>query len=186
MRHIISYLVVLTLIGACGGSNAPTQTQDPVPPPLDLDFSAIAGPWAGWGVESLPDGSTRSSWIGIDVEESAVEGEDVGSFRVGLALGDTLCGMRLRALASDPPEYRIQILNGGAGCEGAMMDVEHDTDAGVLFLDITNSGENFSTSHVLEPGTDPGPAPNARTSEAGRFRETAPSTRMRSPGRTGR
>lgn len=157
MQRVISYLVVLTLIGACGGSNAPTQTQDPAP---QLDFSAIAGPWAGWGVESLPDGSTRPSWIGVDVEESAVEGEDVGAFRVGLALGDTLCRMRLRALGSVPPEYRLQILSGGSGCTGAMMDVEHDTDAGVLFLDITASGENFSASHVLESGTDPGPRPD--------------------------
>lgn len=154
---MISYLVALALIGACGGSDAPTQTQDPKP---RLDFSAITGSWAGWGLESFADGSTRPSWIGIDVEESAIEGEVVGSFRVGLALGDTLCATDLQALASDPPEYRLRILSAGGGCGGVTMDVEHDTDAGVLFLDITASSENFSASHILEPGTDPGPRPD--------------------------
>lgn len=157
MRRVISYLAALALIGACGGSDVPTQTQDPKP---RLDFSAIAGSWAGWGLESLSDGSTRPSWIGIDVGESATEDEVVGSFRVGLALGDTLCATDLQALASDPPEYRLRVLIAGGGCGGVVMDVEHDTDAGVLFLDIAAVGENFTASHTLEPGTDPGPRPD--------------------------
>lgn len=153
--------MVVVLAAGCGGSSAaPTQApDDPVEP--TLDFSAIAGEWVGWGVESFPDGGTRESWMALEIEESAPREEDVGSFRVGAegASGQLVqdCSLDLIAREADPPDYRFRAT--GAGCTPALLDVEHDTGADILFVDVTGDGEAFTASHVLEPGSDPGPAP---------------------------
>ena len=161
MRRGTAIATVLFFFAGCGGSDTPTAAQPPADQGPLLDFSAIAGQWAGWGVESFPDGRQRTSWIVLDVDESAREGELVGTFTVGTegANGQLVedCALNLFAESADPPAYRFTASI--AGCTDAMVEIEHDTDVDVLFADVTAVGNAFTASHVLEPGTDPGESP---------------------------
>lgn len=159
MRRTFASLSVLVLV-ACGGSDAPTQA-----PPVDqsptLDFTAIAGAWAGWGGEFFPDGSVRTSWMVIDLDDNAQAGKQVGTFTVGVEGPDGElvqdCSLSLIAEAADPPTYTFTVTH--PTCTDATLDVNHDVDAGVLLIDVTAVGDAFTASHILEPGSDPGPAP---------------------------
>lgn len=165
MHRVIAGLVIIVLATGCGGSaGAPTEVSDaPDAPPAGpvLDFSAIAGEWAGWGVETFPDGGSRRSWMTLDIGETAREFEQVGTFQVGTRGADGAlvldCSLSLNARQADPPEYRFRV--SGGGCTPALLDVEHDAADEVLFVDVTADAGAFTASHVLEPGSDPGPAP---------------------------
>lgn len=162
MRRHVATLSVTVFAAACGGGSAPSQ---PAPPPQQgelLDYSEVAGDWAGWGTTVESDGTVTEIWLVLTIEASAREDQRVGDNVVGVEGpdGDLVqeCSTSLFAEASDPPDYTFT-LNAGGGCSAGTLDAEHDTELDVLLTDFTASNGSFTGSVTLQRGSDPGPAP---------------------------
>lgn len=161
MGRRVTTLMVSVLAAACGGGgSAPSQ-----PPPQGalLDFSDIAGDWAGWGTTVESDGTVTEIWLVLTIEASAREGERVGENTVGIEgpNGELVqeCSTSLFAEAAAPPDYTVTLNTTGGGCTGGTLEAEHDTELDVLLTDFTASDGSFTGSVTLQRGSDPGPAP---------------------------
>lgn len=153
------------LLVGCGGSGpAGPDEQQESPEPAVLDLSGAAGTWSGWGVIT-GGGVSTDSWLRISIESSAEEGHEAGRTTVGVVNGEGEliedCTGDLRAVSAQPPVYHFDlVITGGDGCVGGEIRAQHDVAAGTLLVEFTAETGNFGGSHVVRPGSDPGPPPS--------------------------
>lgn len=164
MRNFTAVAVCggLALFAACGGG-------DPVQGPTEsgesptLDFSAIAGTWAGWGLEA----NGVNFWIRASLSGGAGIGEVVGSIEYGTASTDSEpdCLGDWRAVDTDHPAYTVDETitvgrqGGGSGCPDGTVRLVLDPATGELSYEFTPDQGGAAATGTLRRGTDPGPRP---------------------------
>lgn len=150
------------LLMACGGG-------DPVQGPTEsgesptLDFSAVAGAWAGWGVEPRGEGESDDIhfWMRASLSSSAGIGSTVGSIEYGLADPSQEPDCRGNWIAQDAenPVYVVaERITSGSGCPDGTVRLALDDQTGALSYDFTADG-GPDAEGTLRRGTDPGPRP---------------------------
>ncbi len=132
-------LFVLAIFGsaACSSTTAPGTADTPPPPPPEpapvLDFSAIAGDWAGEGT-----GIRQPSVYQIEMtlEEEAASGAQMGTITYKGTLNELIidCGGRLiaREASGSAYELRENITNGVNCIDGGTIRLTHDAPAATL------------------------------------------------------
>ncbi len=112
-------LFVLAMFGtaACGSTTAPGSADAPPPPPSAptpvLDFSAIAGDWAGEGNDLFQPAFYQ---IEITMVAEAAEGDQAGTISYSNDSGFS-CGGELAALLANGNTYEFtETITSGTGC----------------------------------------------------------------------
>lgn len=167
MRTLSAFAVssALAFLSACGGGDAGNPVQAPTEPAESptLDFSAIAGAWAGWGLEA----NGTQFWILVNMNSSAETGSVAGLVEYGLGdnPGDEnsagYCKGNWHANNADHPVYVVAERITLGGCPDGRVVLELDPEAGTLSYDYTpdNAAGSLEAEGTLIRGTDPGPKP---------------------------
>ena len=138
---LISCLSLGLLIAGCS-SSAPTGGEaPPAPPPPVLDYTRIAGEWAGEVTERVLDREITYEAV-LELSEGAAEGRNVGTVDYGN------CGGNLLALDVDGPNYAVteQLTYGLDECRNGTVRLRLDTEEIALDYEwYTASGELHAT-----------------------------------------
>lgn len=158
MRTLSALLVSATLVtvAACGGGDSlqgPTEDDEVT----RLDFSAIAGTWAGWATQPREGNDDLQFWARFDLDATADQGAKVGSAEEGLTRGETTCVADLLAEEADEPVYTVREVVTSGTCPTSEVRLEHDPEMETLTVNWTAG--NTTASGVMTRDTDPGPKP---------------------------
>ncbi len=138
LRWLSAFVLSTFALSGCLASTGPTDDDAPAPPPppgATLDFSAIAGDWAGAGNDL--DQPTFYQ-IEITVEAEAAEGSQAGTISYEGTLAGTAfsCGGQLAALLANGNTYEFtETITFGACATGGRVRPTYDAAAGTLSYD---------------------------------------------------
>ena len=153
-------LFAFVLTGCGGGdSSTPSGPAPPPPPPppptatATLDFSAIAGDWAGEGNDLNQPAFYQ---IEITMVAEAAEGDQAGTISYSNDSGFS-CGGELAALLANGNTYEFtETITSGTGCfTGGRVRLTYDAAAGTLSYELFHPVTGQLVTH-LSPSLSPG------------------------------